>query len=250
MGNAASIENAQYDPSKFQQSRAIMESTADDAEKFAKLKAIWVDAQSGAPAPAKDAGASASASGDDHKKSVKELPPAEAHASSGDDHSKGPSVSDTGAHKPAPATQTPAEKKEVGPKTEEHHDSKQHSDHGDTGHAKGHEHHCEKGQHEHHHHDRAHQHHHENHEKHEHHEHTTGEKKADHAHHADHAEKHKDAPAAAPAAAATHASNAHEHDMHAAAAAAAPAAKKEEHADGRKTPAASDHAKADDKHHA
>ncbi|KAF1790307.1 hypothetical protein GQ600_18218 [Phytophthora cactorum] len=43
MGGAVSIDNTPYDETKFLQSKAIMESTADDAEKFSKLKSIWTD---------------------------------------------------------------------------------------------------------------------------------------------------------------------------------------------------------------
>lgn len=43
MGGAASIEHTPYDEAKFLQSKAILESTIDDAEKFYKLKSIWTD---------------------------------------------------------------------------------------------------------------------------------------------------------------------------------------------------------------
>ncbi|KAF4042884.1 hypothetical protein GN244_ATG04803 [Phytophthora infestans] len=65
MGGAASIENTLYDEDKFLQSKAIMESTANDAEKFSKLKSIWTD---GVPPGAADA---------HHNNGAKEVPPAE-----------------------------------------------------------------------------------------------------------------------------------------------------------------------------
>ncbi|RLN45239.1 hypothetical protein BBO99_00007593 [Phytophthora kernoviae] len=61
MGAAGSIESTPYDEGKFLQSKNVMESGADDADKFAKLKSIWAE------------GGVAS----EHTKSAKELPPAD-----------------------------------------------------------------------------------------------------------------------------------------------------------------------------
>ncbi|EGZ23062.1 hypothetical protein PHYSODRAFT_310637 [Phytophthora sojae] len=76
MGAAGSIETTPYDEAKFLQSKAVMESAAEDADKFAKLKSIWANGTPpAAAAPATDAAPAADA----HRKSVKELPTAAAH---------------------------------------------------------------------------------------------------------------------------------------------------------------------------
>ncbi|KAG6608983.1 Branched-chain amino acid aminotransferase [Phytophthora cinnamomi] len=142
MGAAGSIECTQYDEAKFLQSKAVMESAVDDAEKFAKLKSIWAD---GAPPAAAAAGAAPAA--DAHRKSVKDLPAADlaaaleghkedghAHNEDGHAHKEGEHhhKDDGHAHKDG----------------EHHHDHKDGEHHHHHDHKDGEHHHDHKGEHQ------------------------------------------------------------------------------------------------------
>ncbi|KAG2770410.1 hypothetical protein PC129_g9308 [Phytophthora cactorum] len=172
MGGAVSIDNTPYDETKFLQSKAIMESTADDAEKFSKLKSIWTD---GAPPDAADG----------HHKSVKEPEVGAAH----EEHKEE-------AHK---------EETHNGEVHKDEHHEKHHCNKEEHHHREGDSHHKEGDHHAH----KEEEHHHkvENHQKEsEHHEHKRGEdhKEGDHTHKVEshaakgdgHAEAPKDSPKA------------------------------------------------------
>ncbi|KAF1779143.1 Aminotransferase, class IV, conserved site [Phytophthora cactorum] len=179
MGGAVSIDNTPYDETKFLQSKAIMESAADDAEKFSKLKSIWTD---GAPPDAADG----------HHKSVKEPEVGAAY----EEHKEE-------AHK----VETHNGEVHKDEHHEKHHCHKEEHHHreGDSHHKESDNHHKEGDHHAH----REEEHHHkvENHqEEGEHHEHKRGEdhKEGDHVHKVEshaakedgHAEAPKDSPKA------------------------------------------------------
>ncbi|KAE8910177.1 hypothetical protein PF005_g18803 [Phytophthora fragariae] len=130
MGAAGSIECTPYDEAKFLQSKAVMESVAEDAEKFAKLKSIWAE---GAP-PA--AAAAAAPAADAHRKSVKELPTADSAATHEGHKEDGHAHKEDGhAHKEDGHAHKEGEHHDPAHKGAEHHHDHKDGEHNQHDHA-------------------------------------------------------------------------------------------------------------------